>query len=292
MSVDPYMRFQMMEQKHYPGWEIGKPLNGYAIGEVVDSTVADFAPGHFVESRLGWREYFLATPDKLTKVDPQLAPLRSYLGAVGMPGLSAYAGLMRTGGLKDGETVFVSGAAGAVGSVACQIAKAKGCMVIGTTGLDEKCDWLRRVAKVDHAINYRTCGKLKAAVAEAAPKGINLFFDNVGGDHLVAGIANMADFGRIVICGTISQYNTTSRATGPHNLNLVVPKRIRLEGFEIADHFDMYPAFREDMGRWLREGRMHCEETVFDGIEQAPKAFIELFNGGNLGKMLVRIGAE
>ncbi|MGE3142044.1 MAG: NADP-dependent oxidoreductase [Hyphomonadaceae bacterium] len=292
MSVDPYMRFQMMEQQHYPTWEIGKVLNGGALGRVIESNTPEFKAGDYVESSYGWREYFVAPPGALSKIDPALAPLRSYLGAVGMPGLSAYVGLLRTAGLKQGERVFVSGAAGAVGSVACQIAKAMDCEVVATAGSDEKCDWLKEAAKVDHAINYKTCGKLKAAVRAAMPKGINVFFDNVGGDCLVAGIANMADFGRIAICGTISQYNNTSRAVGPHNLNLVVPKRIRLEGFEIADHWDARPEFLADMGRWIRAGKMQCLETVHEGLEHAPQAFIDLFDGGNLGKMLVQIGPE
>ncbi|MGE0830685.1 MAG: NADP-dependent oxidoreductase [Hyphomonadaceae bacterium] len=292
MSVDPYMRFHMMEQKHYPNWQIDEPLDGGAIGKVIASNASEFAPGDYVESWFGWREYFVAAPDALKKVDPDLAPLRSYLGAVGMPGLSAYVGLMRIGELKDGQTVFVSGAAGAVGSVACQIAKAKDCIVIATAGSEEKCAWLRDVAKVDHVINYKTCENLKKAVGAAAPNGINVFFDNVGGDHLVAALAHMAMHGRLAICGTISQYNSLTKPVGPHNLNLVVPKSLRLEGFEIADHWDAYPQFRADMARWIGEGRMHCQETVYEGVESAPRAFLDLFSGGNLGKMLVRLGPE
>jgi len=248
--------------------------------------------GDHVVSQFGWREHFVASPEALEKVDPTLAPLRSYLGAVGMVGLSAYVGLIKIAGLRDGETVFVSGAAGAVGNVACQIAKAMGCRVIGATGSDEKCAWLEAVAGVDKAINYRTTDNLKAEVREAAPEGVDVFFDNVGGDHLVAAIANMNDFGRIAVCGTISQYNATTKPVGPSNLNLVVPKRLRLEGFEIADHWDETPRFLADMGRWIGDGRMVCKETVFDGIENAPKALIGLFRGENIGKMLVRLGPD
>ncbi len=304
MSVDPYMRFQMMEQNHYPGWEIGKVLDGGSVGQIVESKSDRLKVGDYVQSTLGWREYFAADPDSkgntlvppgkplIWRIDPALAPLDAFIGAMGMPGLSAYAGLVRVAGLKSGETVFISGAGGAVGTVACEIAKAMGCTVIASAGTDDKCAWLRDVAGVDRTINYKKVENLKAAVKEAAPDGINVFFDNVGGEHLVAAIANMADHGRLAICGTISQYNATTKPTGPRNLNLVVPKKLRLEGFEISDHYDLEPEFQARMGQWIREGKVHNKATVFEGIANAPRAFIGLFEGENLGKMLVRLGAD
>lgn len=302
MSVDPYMRFQMMEQKHYPTWEIDKVINGGAIGQVVESRTPAFQVGDFVQSTLGWREAFVATPDgaavpptpgrssPLKKVDPQLGALRFYLGSLGMPGLSAYVGLMRIGALKPRERVLVSGAAGAVGLVACQIAKALDCFVVALAGTDEKCAYLEKVTGVDKAINYRTAGNLKHAVRAAAPEGVDVFFDNVGGEALEAALGNMRHFGRLVICGTISQYNSTTKPVGPTNLNLVVPNALRLEGFEIADHQDMQSDFLADMGKWLAEGRIDLQDTVVDGIENAPKALIGLYKGDNLGKMVVKIG--
>ena len=301
MSVDPYMRFHMMDQKHYRPFQIGEALTGGAIGQVVESRSPDWKPGEFIRSGLGWREYYAATVTPAPgapavtgfhKVDPKLGPLRAYLGNVGMPGLSAYVGLMRIGELKRGQTVLISGAAGAVGVVACQIAKAMDCTVIAFAGTDEKCAYLRDVLGVDHAINYRTAGKLKAAVRALAPQGINVFFDNVGGETLEAALGNMAHFGRLAICGTISQYNSTTKPVGPSNLNLVVPNALRVEGFEIADHQDMNPQFLADMGKWIAEGRIDFTDTVIEGIENAPSALIGLFKGENLGKMLVRIGPD
>lgn len=303
MSVDPYMRFHMMEQKHYPVWPLNGPGGALAIGKVVESRSPEWKVGDYVGSGLGWREYFVAdghaTPEPshrwrppLMKIDPKLGPLRSYLGNLGMPGFSGYVGLMRIGALKPGETVLVSGAAGAVGVVVCQIAKAMDCKVIAFAGTDEKCDWLTRVARVDHAINYRTAGPLKKALRAVAGDGVDVFFDNVGGEALEAALGNMRHFGRLVICGTISQYNSTSKPVGPANLNLVVPNALRLEGFEIADHWDLEPKFYEDMAKWIAAGKMDLHDTVVEGIENAPKALIGLFKGENLGKMLVRIGPE
>lgn len=306
MTVDPYMRFQMIDQNQYPRWELGEVLDGVAIGRVVESRSARFQVGDFVQSALGWREFFVVNPDtpgnsriapesahaSVWRVDPVLAPLRTYMGALGQTGHTAYAGLFEIAGLKGGETVFISAAAGAVGSVACQIAKAMACTVIGSAGSDEKCAWLKNVAKVDHAINYQKVDNLRAALHAAAPEGINIYFDNVGGEHLVAAIANMAPFGRIAVCGSISQYNATSKPAGPRNFHLVVPKRIRVEGFDGSDHIGSMPRFQALASQWIREGRLHCQDTVVEGIENAPRAFIGLFTGENIGKMLVKLGPD
>jgi NADPH-dependent curcumin reductase CurA len=209
-----------------------------------------------------------------------------------MPGLTAYAGLLKIAELKDGERVFVSAASGAVGAVACQIAKNKGCTVVGSAGSDEKCDWLVREARADHAINYRSCGPLDTAIRKAMPDGIDVYFENVGGEHLNAALANMRHSGRIAVCGMIAQYNNTSLPPGPSNIVMVIPQRLTVRGFLVSDHFDMMPDFIRDMAAWTKAGKMKWRETILDGIEKAPEAFIGLFRGENFGKMLVRLARE
>jgi len=294
MSVDPYMRGRMLEVKSYvPSFQVGQPLEGGAIGQVVKAGPgAPFQVGDYLSHMMGWREAFVAKGGMMGKVDPALAPVQAYLGAFGMPGLTAYAGLFRIGGLKGGERVFVSAASGAVGSIVCQIAKAKGCYVVGSAGSDEKRRWLLETAKIDKAINYKTCGDLNAAVAGAFPEGIDVYFENVGGDHLTAALSAMREHGRVVLCGMIAQYNATSLPTGPWNIILAIPRRLKIEGFVVSDHFDMLGDFLRDMSVWRAEGRMHWTETVVEGIEKAPDAFLGLFRGDNFGKMLVKIGPD
>lgn len=293
MSVDPYMRGRMMDRKSYtPPFQIGQPLEGGAIGQVLVSKSPKFKAGDFVNSMFGWREYAIGSAKAFQKVDPSVAPVEAYLGVLGMPGLTAYAGLFKIGELKDGETVFVSAASGAVGSVVCQLAKAHGCYVVGSAGSDEKCKWLTEVAGIDKAINYKTCGDLNQAVGEAFPKGIDVYFENVGGAHLEAAINHMRPFGRLALCGMIEQYNDTAPRPGPSNIIMAVGKSLKLQGFIVSNHFDMLPRFHEEMGRLINAGKMKWEETVENGIENAPKAFLKLFSGGNIGKMLVRIGPD
>jgi len=294
MSVDPYMRGRMMDRKSYvPPFKLGEAMDGGAVGEVVASMDARYQPGDLVRHMKGWREYALVHSKELTVLPPDTGvPVQSFLGVLGMTGLTAYVGLLRIGELKEGDTVFVSAAAGAVGSVACQIAKAKNCTVVGSAGSDEKCAWLKKDAGIDAAINYKTCGKLNAAVAAACPQGIDVYFENVGGDHLEAAIENMRPFGRIALCGMISQYNATEPAPGPKNLILAVGKQLKLQGFIVSSHTDMAHAFQHDMVGWIRAGQMRWQETVLEGIEQAPQAFINLFAGENLGKMLVKLAAS
>jgi len=292
MSVDPYMRGRMMglEDSYVAAFQLGAPLEGGAIGRVEASNSDKFKPGDIVSHMLGWREAFVSGADGLTKIDPDLAPPQAFLGALGMPGLTAYAGLLKVGELKDGETVFVSAASGAVGAVVCQIAKAKGCRVVGSAGSDEKCRWLEEVAGIDKAINYKTCGNLEAAVKEACGGGIDVYFENVGGEHLTAALNLMKPFGRIAVCGMISQYNLTSAPEGPHTIINLIPKRIKMQGFIVSDHFDLLGDFFRDMGQWVSEGKMTWKETVMEGIENAPTAFLALFSGDNFGKMLVKLG--
>ncbi|WP_425062516.1 NADP-dependent oxidoreductase [Pyruvatibacter mobilis] len=293
MSVDPYMRGRMYDRESYvPPFQIGAPLEGGAIGQVVASNSDKVAVGDYVQSMLGWREYAVAKGEEVQKVDENAAPIQAYLGTLGMPGMTAYAGLLRVGELKDGETVFVSAASGAVGAVVCQIAKAKGCFVVGTAGSDDKCKWLEETAGIDTAINYKTCGNLTEAVREAAPKGIDVYFENVGGEHLVAALENMRPFGRLAMCGMISQYNDTTPTPGPNNLIYMVGKSLKMQGFIVSNHFDLLPDFIRDMSQWIKEGKIKWEETVEDGIERAPNAFLNLFTGGNFGKMLVKVGPD
>jgi hypothetical protein len=294
MSVDPYMRGRMIDRPSYvPPFQVGEVLSGGAVGRVVASNGNPrFAEGDYVSNFSGWREWFVSEGAELQKLDPALAPIGAYLGAFGMPGLTAYGGLLRTGELKDGERVFVSAAGGAVGAVVCQIAKNKGCMVVGSAGSDEKCEWLLKEARIDHAINYKTCGPLDKAIREAMPDGIDVYFENVGGEHLNAALANMRRDGRIAACGMIAQYNDASPPPGPANIVMVIPQRLTMKGFIVIDHMDMMPDFLRDMAMWTKAGRMKWRETIVDGIENAPSAFIGLFKGENIGKMLVRLTRE
>ena len=290
VSVDPYMRGRMVDRKSYvPPFQIGEALQGHAVGQVVASNGnSAFKVGDYVQSMNGWREWYVSAGADLQKFEPQ-APLQSYLGALGMPGMTAYAGLLRIGALKDGERVFVSAASGAVGSIVCQIAKAKGCYVVGSVGSDDKARFLKEIG-VDQTINYKTCGDLNAAVAKAFPQGIDVYFENVGGAHLEAAINNMRQFGRIPLCGMIDMYNATEPPPGPRNLAIAIGLGLTLRGFVVSSHYDMLPDFHRDMAKWAKEGKMKWRETIVDGVENSPKAFIGLFKGDNLGKMVGRVG--
>ena len=293
MSVDPYMRGRMVERESYvPPFQIGQALSGGAVGQVVESRNPQFRQGDYVSNFSGWKEWFVSPGGDLQKIDPALAPIQAFLGALGMPGLTAYAGLLKVRELKDGERVFVSAASGAVGAVVCQIAKNKGCYVVGSAGSDEKCDWLTREAGVDRAINYRTCGDITKAVREALPDGIDVYFENVGGEHLNAALANMRMYGRIPVCGMIALYNDTALPPGPANIIAVIPQRLTIRGFIVTDYASLTPQFLRDMSEWHRAGKMKWRETIVDGIENAPAAFIGLFKGENIGKMLVKIGPD
>jgi len=290
MSVDPYMRGRMNDVKSYvPPFQLGEALQGGAVGEVVASRAEGIVAGDWVSHMLGWREWAVVDPRASThKIDIAAVPPQAYLGLLGLTGLTAYVGLFDIGQLGGGEIVFISGAAGAVGSVAGQIAKARGCTVIGSAGSPEKVAWLRELG-FDHAFDYKTAD-LRAELAEAAPDGIELYFDNVGGDHLQAALGALRPHGRVVACGMISRYNDERPLPGPTNLTLVVGKRLRMQGFIVSDHRERFPAILAELGSWLRDGTVVSRETVADGIESAPGAFIGLMRGENFGKMLVRIG--
>jgi NADPH-dependent curcumin reductase CurA len=296
MSVDPYMRGRMYDRESYvPPFQIGQALQGGAVGIVEASGHPDYAAGDLVLSMLGWREAWTAAPASAmaTKIPGNTGlPMSAFLGIAGMPGLTAYAGILRVAKLKEGDIVFVSGAAGAVGSAVVQIAKIKGCTVIGSAGGADKVAFVKSLG-ADACIDYKTTKDYKgllAALKAAAPKGIDVYFDNVGGDHFEAAIECARPFARMAICGMISQYNDTEPTPGPRNLIQIVGKQLSIAGFIVSSHADMQPQFLADMAGWLASGRMKAEETMMDGIEAAPKAFLGLFQGANKGKMLVKLG--
>jgi len=293
MSVDPYMRGRMMDRESYvPPFQIGETLQGGAVGIIIESNNENFAKGDYVNSMNGWREFYVSDGQMVNKLDPSMGPIEANLGILGMPGMTAYAGLFKVGALKDGENVFVSAASGAVGAVVCQLAKAHGCYVVGSAGSDEKCKWLEEVAGIDKAINYKTCGDLDAAVRDAFPKGIDVYFENVGGAHMQAAINYMNPHGRAALCGMIEQYNDTEPRPGPNNLIQIVGKSLKLEGFIVSNHLDIIPEFYAEMAKLISSGKMKWEQTVETGIENAPQAFLNLFSGANFGKMLVQISND
>jgi NADPH-dependent curcumin reductase CurA len=288
MSVDPYMRGRMYDRPSYvPPFQLNQPLQGGAVGQVTRSNDPKFQPGDWVESMFGWREAYVASGAALTKLPTEGVPPQAFLGILGMPGMTAYAGLHRIGEPKAGDTVFVSGAGGAVGATVCQIAKLRGCTVIASAGTDQKLAWLKSLG-VDHVVNYKT-GKLLEEVRAASPKGVDIYFDNVGGQHLEVALEVARPFARFIECGMISVYNATEPQPGPRNMPYIVGKRIKMQGFIVSDFMDMRDQFYADMGAWVREGKVKWEETVENGIENAPKAFLNLFTGGNTGKMLVKL---
>jgi NADPH-dependent curcumin reductase CurA len=289
MSVDPYMRGRMNDVKSYvPPFRLGEPLEGGAVGEVVESAVDGVAPGDLVLHNLGWRSHALVS--EFTPVTPVEGVSPShFLGALGMPALTAYVGLLDIAGFTPGETVFVSGAAGAVGGIAGQIARLKGAKrVIGSAGSADKVAHLTGKLGYDAAFNYRD-GDVRELLAEAAPKGIDVYFDNVGGDHLEAAIDALRKGGRVAMCGSISVYNEEELPPGPRNLHLAVGKRLRMRGFIVMDHGDRLPAMTAEVGEWLAAGKLVAEETVVDGLDNAPAAFIGMLRGENTGKMVVRL---
>ncbi|MFD8174436.1 NADP-dependent oxidoreductase [Streptomyces sp. NPDC059709] len=290
VSVDPYMRGRMSAAKSYAApYELGKVMQGGAVGEVVASNAEGFAVGDHVLHFFGWREYAALDAGNAVKVDPDAAPLSTYLGVLGMTGLTAYAGLLRTASFKEGDSVFVSGAAGAVGSQVGQIAKLKGASrVIGSAGSDEKVRLLLDEYGFDAAFNYKN-GPVSEQLRAAAPDGVDVYFDNVGGDHLEAAIGSLNLGGRIAICGAISVYNNTEPAPGPKNLARLIQTRGRIEGFLVGDHYDLQPQFVEEVGPWVRSGELKYRETVVEGIENNLEAFLGVLRGDNTGKMIVKL---
>jgi NADPH-dependent curcumin reductase CurA len=290
MSVDPYMRGRMNAGKSYAApFPVGEVMSGGAVGDVVESRSPDLSLGDTVLHFNGWREYSTGAATGFQRIDTSLAPAQAYLGVLGTTGLTAWIGLVDIASLKGGDIVFISGAAGAVGSVAGQMAKLRGASrVIGSAGSDAKVRHLLDDLGFDAAFNYRN-GPVRDQLHTAAPDGIDLYFDNVGGDHLEDAIGAMRTFGRIALCGAISQYNATSPPPGPRNLGLAIGRRLTLRGFIVSDHMDRFGAFAAEVGPWLAGGRLVARETIVDGIENAPGAFLGLLRGDNTGKMLVRL---
>jgi NADPH-dependent curcumin reductase CurA len=291
MSVDPYMRPRMNDVKSYtPPFQLGQPLDGGAIGQVLESTVDGLAEGDLVLHGLGWREHAVLDARTARKVEPiaGLSP-SLYLGALGMTGLTAYVGLLDIAAFQPGDTVFVSGAAGAVGGQVGQIARLRGAKrVIGSAGSAEKVAYLTEKLGFDAAFNYRD-GDVRRLLAEAAPEGIDVYFDNVGGDHLEAALGALNTHGRVAMCGAISQYNNTVPEPGPRNLALAVGKRLTLRGFIVSDHNARFGDMVREVGGWLVNGELVAEETTVEGLDSAVDAFLGLLRGENTGKMIVRL---
>ncbi|GAA2153951.1 NADP-dependent oxidoreductase [Kitasatospora kazusensis] len=292
LSVDPYMRGRMSARKSYADpYELDKPMLGGAVGRVVASQAEGFAEGDHVLHYFGWREYATFDARTAVKVDPDAAPLSAFLGVLGMPGLTAYAGLTRIAEVKAGDVVFVSGAAGAVGGIVGQIAKLKGAArVIGSAGSDDKVKLLVEEYGFDAAFNYKN-GPVAEQLRAAAPDGIDVYFDNVGGDHLEAAIDVLNLHGRIVACGMISQYNATEPTPAPRNLAQIIAKRFRMEGLLVGDHYDLQPKFVEEVSAWVRSGELKYRETVTQGVDSAVDAFLGLLRGDNTGKMVIRLAS-
>jgi len=297
LSVDPYMRGRMNDVASYVRpFQLGQPMDGDAVGVVeavggtpVDVTGRAIALGDTVQHGLGWRTHAVVTGGRARRVDTELAPAQAYLGVLGMPGRTAYAGLLRVADMREGDRVFVSAAAGAVGSLVGQIARLKGASrVIGSAGGPQKVQWLLDDAGFDAAVDYKAA-PVREGLREAAPDGIDVYFDNVGGDHLEAAIGAMRQGGRIAVCGMISTYNDTEPAPGPRNIGLFIARRLSMRGFLVNDHEDLRSQFETEVGDWLAQGRIAWRETVVEGIESAVDGFRSLLAGGNTGKMLVRL---
>ncbi|MBI1264131.1 MAG: zinc-binding dehydrogenase [Alphaproteobacteria bacterium] len=291
LSVDPYMRGRMIGIRTYVDpFQPGQVMDGGAVGQVTQSNADGFAPGDWVLSMHGWREAYTAPAAGLMKIDANLLPAQAYLGLAGMTGLTAYAGLKRMIGLKEGETLWMSAAAGAVGSAGVQFAKAMGAHVVATAGGADKTAFCREIG-ADAVVDYKAVSDLAGAVREAAKPlgGVDAYFENVGGDHLQAALDVIKPFGRIAACGMIARYNDDTPMPGPTNLTQIVGKKLTIRGFIVTDHFDLQREFIGDLSRWMIAGQVQMRDTVYDGIARAPEAFMGLFTGANTGKMLVRL---
>jgi NADPH-dependent curcumin reductase CurA len=288
MSVDPYMRGRMNEGKSYvPPFELSKPMDGRAVGKVLESRSSQFKTGDTVTSNYGWREYFVASPGSLHPVNPEIQPLSVYLGTLGATGMTAWAGLKLVD-VKAGDVIFISGAAGAVGNVAGQLAKLGGCQVIGSAGSDEKVKFLLDECGFDHAFNYNSAPMLDQ-LQQAAPEGIDVYFDNVGGAALEAALSVLRLHGRIIACGGISGYNETKPHPGPSNLSNITTKRLTMKGLIVSDWLGRQADFEKEVGGYFKAGKLKDKETVVKGIENAVGAFIGLFHGQNIGKMVIEL---
>jgi NADPH-dependent curcumin reductase CurA len=289
ISVDPYMRGRMSGIRTYiDPFKLNSVMEGGAVGEVVESNFDGLKPGDHVMSMFGWREGFTMPGKALMKIDTSILPAQAYLGVAGLTGMTAYVGLKRMIDLQDGETLWMSAGAGAVGSVGVQFAKAMGATVIATAGGSEKCDYLKSIG-VDHAIDYKATDNLAQAIQAVAPKGVDAYFENVGGTHFTAALKVLNPKGRMAVCGMIQRYNDSQPGTITDNLTYIIGKSLKIQGFIVSDHMDMQPQFIKDLTSWMMAGKINPAETILEGIEKAPEAFTGLFEGKNTGKMLVKV---
>lgn len=289
-SVDPYMRGRMNDAKSYVApFEVGQPITGGAVAKVVKSTIAHFKENDWVTGNLPWQELCISTEKGLVKIDPSLAPASYFLGVLGMPGLTAYFGFMHIGKPKKGETVVVSGAAGAVGLVVGQIAKLQGCRVVGIAGSDEKVHLLKEEFGFDEVFNYKTCSHLKKAIAEACPDAVDIYYDNVGGEISDAVISSINFNARIVLCGQIALYNSTEIPMGPRVQPMLLTRSVLMQGFIISNYQNQFSEGLEQLATWLKEGKLKYKETIVQGFDQLPAALLGLFEGDNVGKMIVEV---
>lgn len=296
LSLDPTNRIWMSDMEQYmPPVEIGEVMRGVIIGVVEESKNQNFKQGDLVSGVLGWQDYVIAEGNSgfsLTRLpDPLPCPLTAFMGPLGLTGCTAYFGLLDIGQIKVGETVVVSAAAGAVGSIVGQIAKIKGCRVVGITGSSEKCRWLVEELGFDAAINYKTVD-LESAIAQACPDGIDVYFDNVGGSILDAVLTKINLYARIPLCGLISTYNATEPVPGPYNYSKILMKRVRVQGFIILDYIPRWSEAISDLGQWLNQGKIKYALEVIEGLENAPKAILKLFDGNKKGKLVVKVSEE
>ena len=293
MSVDPYMRGRMNDVKSYvPPFQLNKVMQAGVIGEVIDSKNAGFAKGDVVSGMLGWENFSISDGKGLRKIAPGAAPLSYHLGILGMPGMTAYVGLVGIAKARAGETVFISAASGAVGSVAGQVAKILGCRVTGCAGSDEKLELMKAEFGYDAGFNYRSSQSIPDSVREICPDGIDVDFENVGGPVFEAVLWNMRNFGRIALCGMIANYNDEKLEPGPRGMATIIGKRLTIRGFIVGDEPALCMEYVEKASQWLAEGRMKYRETVADGIENAPQAFIDLLDGKNVGKQIVKLADD
>ena len=293
MSVDPYMRGRMNEAKSYvPPFQIGEVLQAGVVGEVVKSRNPRFTEGEYVNGVLGWQNYSLSTGQGIYKIAKSDVPLSWHLGILGMPGMTAYVGLFTIANVKQGETVFVSAASGAVGSIVGQLARIHGCKVTGCAGTDEKVRLLKKEFGYHAAFNYRTSESLPKSIAAICPKGIDVNFENVGGAILEAALWNMRIYGRIVLCGMVANYNDEKSEPGPRGMLSIIGKRLTLRGFIVTDHPEACKEYVSKASAWLAEGKLKYRETITKGIESAPAAFINMLKGGNIGKQIVQLAEE
>lgn len=292
MSVDPYMRGRMNDTKSYvPSFQIGEVLQAGVVGQVVTSKNGVFSEGDYVTGMLGWENFSVTDGGQLRKVTPGAMPLSYHLGVLGMPGMTAYVGLFTIADTKPDDHVFVSAASGAVGSVVGQLAKIHGCRVSGCAGSNDKVSMLTEVLGYDAAFNYRTSESLLASIKEVCPEGIDVDFENVGGDIFEAALWSMRDFGRIALCGMIANYNDEQLEPGPRGMMAIIGRRLTIQGFIVSDHPKACQEYVSKAPAWLAEGKMTYHETIVEGIENAPTAFIDLLNGRNTGKQIVQLSA-